>query len=169
VGFSVGGRRAGAAMIPIILLHAILLWQQGQATKICDVTLWESGGMQSHGLAAWECSDLIAARVAQERKMQEPIMDGGDVAPLVPASGVTCELATTSRCPPDAPPFDVPPVDTKVIDKNCKVGIIDGRWSECMQYGDDTSHIERACADKSRFLLMSEDGKWHCLALGQQP
>ena len=46
---------------------------------------------------------------------------------------------------PPAIPFDVPPIGAELPQD---------RW---------TSHY--VCTDKSRFLLMSEDGKWHCLKL----
>jgi len=63
-------------------------------------------------------------------------------------------------------PFDVPPVQS-------------ARYGEFVHYEDCSAHglkransewcekpiIERACTDKYRFLLMSEDGKWHCLRL----
>jgi hypothetical protein len=56
------------------------------------------------------------------------------------------------------PVFDVPPVETRTE--------FSGRGSHG---GTGGGYINRMCTDKSRFLLMSEDGKWHCLALGQKP
>jgi hypothetical protein len=57
------------------------------------------------------------------------------------------------------PPFDVPPVETQVpYNQSGVTNLPMPIYSE-----------RRSCADKSRFLLMSEDGKWHCLALGRQP
>ena len=57
-------------------------------------------------------------------------------------------------------PFDVPPVEEKnpghqmIPSKDCQ---------DCMKFTHTT------CADKARFLIPSEDGKLHCLALGQKP
>lgn len=34
---------------------------------------------------------------------------------------------------------------------------------------DNTFDIETYCEDRYRFLLMSEDGRWHCLALTGAP
>lgn len=61
--------------------------------------------------------------------------------------------------------FDVPP---KEWDERQATGIMDchatnppGNLAECKPYYE-TVH-RRSCEDKSRFLLMSEDGVWHCL------
>jgi len=60
------------------------------------------------------------------------------------------------------PPFDVPPKewDGPELDWGCQPS---EESTVCMDTRIARHH--RACEDKSRFLLMSEDGKWHCLAL----
>lgn len=63
----------------------------------------------------------------------------------------------------NAPPFDVSPVERKLGKDECFL-FVNG---VCQDNPND--EFVRQCADKSRFLLMSEDGKWHCLALGRQP
>ena len=82
-------------------------------------------------------------------------------------------------------PFDVPP---KVIHKwtpplpenwdgyetyenlSCKLqGAYDTTDKMCIDGKVYKSTISRTCEDKSRFLLMSEDNKWHRLNLGAKP
>ena len=74
--------------------------------------------------------------------------------------------------PAPAPPFDVPPVETE------KVEIIPGPDRPCMwnEVGTGNCHDityqkvkHIGCTDKTRFLLMSEDGLWHCLRLAEKP
>ena len=72
--------------------------------------------------------------------------------------------------PCDAPPFDVPPVETDGPDGEYATDCSPSRGDypgTCWQDRKVLVH-HRACADKSRFLLMSEDSVWHCLALGKQ-
>ena len=66
------------------------------------------------------------------------------------------------------PPFDVPPVEKKFIQgyKDCEVVPGTYNMAHCKPIYGNSDFV---CADKSRFLLMSEDGKPHCLALGRQP
>jgi hypothetical protein len=67
-------------------------------------------------------------------------------------------------------PFDVPPVEWDGPDT---LGSrYEKEWKEpCRDRVGETQPPcktkihHRVCADKSRFLLMSEDGKWHCLRL----
>jgi hypothetical protein len=65
-------------------------------------------------------------------------------------------------------PFDVPPVETHgpdtTTDYDCR------KWAEsgCTELPTRLT-LHRTCADKTRFLMFSEDGKWHCLALSQRP
>lgn len=61
------------------------------------------------------------------------------------------------KAPKPAPPFDVPPVEKS------KGLLCSFDTHECRP------NLKRSCAEKSRFLLMSEDGKYHCLALSQVP
>jgi hypothetical protein len=63
-------------------------------------------------------------------------------------------------------PFDVPPVETKAIFgySNCKSVPGENYVVDCKLNYYTTG---MACTDKSRFLLMSEDGIWHCLKLNQ--
>ena len=61
-------------------------------------------------------------------------------------------------------PFDVPPKEWDGPDMEegpCPIGFA------CMDNKVPVHH--RTCTDKSRFLLMSEDNRWHCLALGAKP
>jgi hypothetical protein len=97
-------------MIPIILLHAILLWQEGHSNA-----------------EPWR-----------------------DVTVPVVLSGCKSVTETTLTCEKESQ-FDVPP-------------IVLHRGPE-----DGSGVTIRTCADKSRFLLFSEDGKFHCLALTGKP
>src|SRR5271154_532848 len=77
---------------------------------------------------------------------------GGTVGPFVGA--------------PPAIPFDVPPIEedhaTEMV-YNCQA---DEEPQFC-EHG--LEHYKTfSCADTSRFMLMSEDGVRHCLALGQK-
>jgi hypothetical protein len=131
-------------MIPAILFHAILMWQQAQANTP----------------VAGYCPKIDALCFVAGPPQQAQ----GDKA--ANEDWYNPHHHSTAIYPEkEIAPFDVPPAETKVIDRNCKLGISNGAWDQCLQYGEDTTHTERACTDKSRFLLMSEDGKWHCLDL----
>ena len=52
-------------------------------------------------------------------------------------------------------PADVPPIEKRV--KN--------EWISVPIPPAYSTHTELECADKTRFLLQSEDGKFHCLKL----
>jgi hypothetical protein len=92
-------------------------------------------------------------------------------------NGKNCEDMAVFACPEgktcfSETPFDVPPVETDGPDTNADINQNacsgDVTWDGQSQWCEKKVH-HRACADKSRFLLMSEDGKWHCLALGAKP
>ena len=89
------------------------------------------------------------------------------------------ETATTG--PLKIVPFDVPPKETTEWEPPLPTTLKgDNSWCE-LTPGVDMSrdvcfagvvhhHVHhRTCKDKSRFLLMSEDSRWHCLALGAKP
>jgi hypothetical protein len=72
----------------------------------------------------------------------------------------TTSYTTTTVAVTTFAPFDVAPKETK------------STW--CADHGaidcgfdpqDSEITIHRTCEDKSRFLLMSADGRWHCLDL----
>lgn len=70
------------------------------------------------------------------------------------------------------PPFDVPPVEREETFEYGSIANGDELHIVCKDLATGSCTYTRkvpSCADKSRFLLMSEDGKWHCLALGRQP
>jgi hypothetical protein len=86
------------------------------------------------------------------------------------------------------PPFDVPPVEIEHDHYEFKIDSVDRYYLQGAREGCgmlSTANVnvqcrekdgwfyrvekEKSCKDKYRFLLMSEDGKWHCLALGQKP
>ena len=76
------------------------------------------------------------------------------------------------------PPFDVPPVETdhdEPYDINAgHAGMEQGELITCNALSTTviqcTKRVHmRVCTDKSRFLLMSEDNRWHCLPLSQKP
>ena len=92
--------------------------------------------------------------------------------------GYNGEKYTIVPCLPPEPPFDVPPVETdhdEPYDINAGHAVMEqGELITCNALSTTVTQCTkrvhmRVCADKSRFLLMSEDGKWHCLALGRQP
>jgi len=63
-------------------------------------------------------------------------------------------------------PMDVPPVEKKVMHNPMAMQDVPPLGGiQCMECPYEV--IERSCANKSRFLLQSEDGKYHCLRLGQ--
>ena len=66
------------------------------------------------------------------------------------------------NCP--APTFDVAPKTRKVRRPKQSIINIDPPPDP-----DNTFDIVTYCEDKSRFLLQSADGKWHCLALTGAP
>ena len=68
------------------------------------------------------------------------------------------------------PPFDVPPVEIEKISEAQSIGNGEEMHLQCDPEFSKCTFRKKVptCADKSRFLLMSEDGKWHCLALGQR-
>lgn len=64
-------------------------------------------------------------------------------------------------------PLDVAPIEHREFMgfKDCHA-VGDGNMTQCdTPLYDNPTH---ECADKSRFLLMSEDGRWHCLALAPE-
>ena len=64
-------------------------------------------------------------------------------------------------------PFDVPPHEWDTEEKMPEgYYVCDNGQALCT--GPRKEH-HRECTDKSRFLLMSEDEKWHCLALVPKP
>jgi hypothetical protein len=58
---------------------------------------------------------------------------------------------------PPAAPFDVAPTERRATE------------ADFMHYDSPQTIVIRSCADKSRFLLMDESRKWHCLALTERP
>ena len=68
-------------------------------------------------------------------------------------------------------PFDVPPVEREETVEYGSIANGDELHIVCKDLATGSCTYTRkvpSCSDKSRFLLMSEDGKWHCLALGQR-
>lgn len=137
----------------IVLLHAILMWQQAQMTGTASAksitliqheanppdqfskpyvfSLVQEGHVESGKipcLPLYECSPVT---------IHEKVID---VAPLEWAGPDT--RWDYSGCPP--PEYAVVCVPTKTI---------------------PVKH--RTCGDASRFLVQSEDRKWHCLALNR--
>jgi hypothetical protein len=142
-------------MLPAILLHALLMWQQAQVPRLASPVKVEAGDcllVQGNGTA-----------------IVIPCGCGGD-----PSKGDTGIM-------PSAPPFDVPPVETKTpniwvgwwnkenIGKHLHETGLDTSFSIVPLTQDSAQEYKLTCTDKSRFLLMSEDGRWHCLKLNDSP
>jgi hypothetical protein len=73
-------------------------------------------------------------------------------------------------------PFDVPPVKMETRMEAVTSFSIPEYPIPQVIYDDPKTYSgphyflsTNKCVDKTRFLLQSEDGKWHCLALGAKP
>jgi hypothetical protein len=79
--------------------------------------------------------------------------------------------------PAPPPALDVPPLEEKWVPPLPQKpdSIISGPGCAVISEADTSNMLciggkiyelvrRRTCADKSRFLLMSEDGKWHCIS-----
>ena len=176
-------------MIPAIVLYAIMIWQQeqkldpalmrcpdGENCAIKNIGI-NTIGPQTSGPITWQQGQERAQKITPTT--DAPVWNLNEnspgCAPLhtdrlhggwflgVDDKGCYIEIA-----PP--PPFDVPPVETRTSEEHCEFEVVDGAWHQCMGGKTFTQErVSRACADKSRFLLMSEDNVWHCLSLRQKP
>jgi hypothetical protein len=186
-------------MIPIILLHAILLWQEGQpnlppdgwhlATHVeCSAEeRREAKAMSKEGIIGDPSITVGAGEGSWDKEgnpdfwSEDPCGYASDSKPTKfqtrykhNGKDITeCEYYHKDKCRAEqqVPPFDVPPVVTKGPDSHFVTSCAkdkEGNEGPCFSdYRELTTHI--ACADKSRFLLQSEDGKYHCLALTSKP
>ena len=95
---------------------------------------------------------------------------------VVDLYGRTGNVVISPDPDPDAPPFDVPAKQWderkwKPYIANEATGYLEGCNSligvKCSVVGNQILRVTKmyGCADKSRFLLTSEDGKHHCLRL----
>ena len=140
--------------------------------------------MAAVGMQAQDNRPLVGARRSFSSPPAGSTLDLHVCAPGEQADVYLGDWCGTLKPPPPAP-FDVPP---KVINKwtpplpenwdghetyenlSCKLqGAYDTTDKMCIDGKVYKSTISRTCEDKSRFLLMSEDNKWHCLNLGAKP
>jgi hypothetical protein len=109
------------------------------------------------------------------------IYETGAQAPNIPGSLIPAPCGSNGSSGVILEAFDVPPKELwepplPTLPKGegipggagCLVRLVPpvGTTYESMLCIDGVTHIERLkCEDTSRFKLMSEDGKWHCLRL----
>jgi hypothetical protein len=131
-------------MIPIILLHAILLWQHMTVTND-PATITAS--CSENGRVIY----VHGQKVVQDDSTNHKTDESSYGRIIGDKSSGFAEPKKANMLPKAAIVFDVPP-------------IVLHRGPE-----DGSGVTIRTCADNSRFLLFSEDGKFHCLALTGKP
>jgi hypothetical protein len=130
-------------MIPIVLLHAILLWQQGHS----NAEPWRDMNVQQTQALPSNC----AYNYLHEMYCA-PVQTGESHTTTLTWGSPNCSYRYGDGgwmpCPAQEP-FDVPPVEKPMPELGGK--------------------ILRYCEDNSRYLLEREDATWHCLALTGKP
>jgi hypothetical protein len=160
-------------MIPTIIFLALMGWQHGAAL---------SGATILPGHCYFVDPDMVAFDVS----CQQPgnWWTAGQRGACPPGAHEVPTTLAVIECVKDNPPtqpFDVPPVErrdtlirmTLFMDKEEVKGYLEmcaDVGEKCVLKKDGIHQTEtlRSCTDKSRFLLKSEDGKWHCLRLAPQ-
>jgi hypothetical protein len=73
-------------------------------------------------------------------------------------------LLASGRVQAAPPPFDVPPVETVTESVSDPPGFVGYVGEEAGTFPYRTLWIvRRSCTDTWRYMMMSQDGVWHCL------
>ena len=160
-------------MIPVLLLYAMTMWQQGQRVhQVCSVHLWSDGEISSGSKELTpECLDVIKKienAEWPEPQQGQPVPATQSMTRIKPGEAGDCLHERADGTPEWKPCFDVPPVEWDADEPTGMMTVIacdppmpSGRYSACVK--PDTHKVHHiGCADKTRFHLYSEDGKGHC-------
>jgi hypothetical protein len=147
----------------IVLLHAIMMWQA--TTKVCGC---------APGSEAWGCCG--GGTNIQSLSYPAPFHKGDcfEAVSDTVLERSPCPVYPTSAVVTIVPTLDEPPLDKPAGESYWGIYEVgrhyETEYPDTFLVGVSTSEAKiftRVCADKSRFMLKSTDGKWHCLALNR--